>query len=83
MPPQEKKALAKNQGNYEDALVEYRKGLAISLKVHGDQHPDTATFDINIGAVLNKQGNYEDALVEYRKVLPIFLNCFGDTHSKQ
>jgi tetratricopeptide (TPR) repeat protein len=67
-------------GYLDDALVEFRKALAIHLKVHGDQHPSTAISYNNIGSVLKSQGNYEDALVEYRKALAIKLQVYGDQH---
>jgi tetratricopeptide (TPR) repeat protein len=47
------------KGDYENALVEYRKALEIQLKVLGPDHPDTATSYNNIGAVYDAKGDYE------------------------
>ncbi len=38
-----------SQGKKDDALVEYRKCLAIQRKVLGEEHPDVATSLNNIG----------------------------------
>jgi tetratricopeptide (TPR) repeat protein len=55
------------KGDYEAALVEYQKALAIQEASLGKDHPDTATTYSNIGSVLFEKGDYEGALVEYQE----------------
>ena len=58
-------------GNYAQALSWDQKALAISEKVLGTEHPDTATIYNNIGEVYRAQGSYPLALEWYRKALAI------------
>jgi tetratricopeptide (TPR) repeat protein len=69
------------KGDYENALVDYRKALEIGLKVLGPDHPDTATSYHNIGNGYHGKGDYENALAEYRKALEIRLKVLGPNHS--
>ena len=41
-----------SQGRYDEALVYYRKALAIRIKVLGEEHPDVASSYNNIGNAL-------------------------------
>ena len=68
------------QGNYEEALVEYRKALDVCEKVHGPEHPDTARCHNNIGVVFKNTGDYDSALVEYKKALSIWEVILGQGH---
>jgi tetratricopeptide (TPR) repeat protein len=61
--------------DYDGALVEYLKALAIQESVLefvlGTEHQDAANTSNNIGEVLYTKGDYDGALVEYRKALAI------------
>ena len=70
------------KGDYEAALVEYKKALAIAEASLGKDHPDTATTYKNIGSVLYRKGDYEAALVEYKKALAIQEASLGKGHHK-
>ena len=69
-----------SQGNYAQALEHYNKALAIYQKVHGENHPLTATSYNNIGVVYGKQGEYAKALEYCEKALAIRLKVYGENH---
>ena len=68
------------QCDYEKALAWYHKDLAISEKVLGKEHPDTATTYNNIALVYSCQGDYGGALKWYRKDLAISEKVLGKEH---
>ena len=65
---------------YDKAIEYYEKSLAIKLKVHGNQHPDTADTYNNLGMVWRAKGEYDKAIEYYEKSLEIDLKLRGDKH---
>ena len=57
------------KGNYENALVEYRKALEVRFKMLGPDHPNTTESYNNIVGVYYAKGDYKNAIVEYCKAL--------------
>ena len=47
------------QGQYDRALEYHAKDLAITLAVHGDQHPSTATTYNNMASVYDRSVHTE------------------------
>jgi len=68
----------REQGQYEEALVQYHKSLEIRIWVLGLDSPDVAACYNNIGIVYEKQGKYEEALVQHQKSLEIKLRVLGE-----
>lgn len=68
------------QDKYEEALVHFRKALAIWQKVLGSDHPDIATSYNNIAIVLYSQDKYEEALFNFKKALEIKEKILGADH---
>jgi tetratricopeptide (TPR) repeat protein len=58
-----------SKGDYDGALVQYEKALAVRDSVLGKAHLDTAAISDNIALVLNEMGDYEGALVLFQKAL--------------
>eukprot|EP00978_Attheya_sp_CCMP212_P024765 scaffold78425_cov26-Attheya_sp.AAC.1 len=69
-----------SNGEYDAALVEWRKGLAIEEVALGKNHPSTAASYGNIGLALNNKGDFDAALVEYHKCLAIQEVTLGKNH---
>ena len=57
----------RQKGDYDGALVEYRKALLIQESTLGMNHPDTATSYNNIGVALHMKGDYDGALCHSQK----------------
>lgn len=56
---------------YDDALSNYKKALEIQKKILGENHPDTAFTNSNIGKTYCLLGQYEKALQYGNKALEI------------
>ena len=50
----------------------YRKAEIVYEEVHGEVHPDTATFYNNIDALICKQSSMDGAIIEYLKVKAVY-----------
>ena len=72
----------KAQGNYKDALLYYKKDMAICEIALGKDHPKTAVAYNNIAGVYDDQGNYKEALKYYKKALVIDEEELGKDHSE-
>lgn len=68
------------QADYEKALEYYGKALAISERVLGTEHPDTATTYNDTGRVYYCQDDYARALEYYMKALSIRERVLGSDH---
>jgi len=68
------------QVDYEKALEYYGKALAISERVLGTEHPDTATTYNDTGRVYYCQDDYARALEYYMKALSIRERVLGSDH---
>ncbi len=63
------------QGNYSEALLDYRESLRIRQRVLGDNHEHVGTTYENMGLLQQRQGNYEEALGSYQKAYEIQCNA--------
>jgi tetratricopeptide (TPR) repeat protein len=68
------------QGEYEEALVLYKKSLAIREKSLPPNHPDLAKSYINIGSVYYSMGEYSKALSSHKKSLAIWQQSLPPNH---
>ena len=68
------------QGRYDEAGPYYRKGLEISERVLGLEHPDTAASYNNVGSNLNAQGRYDEAEPLFAKAAEIMTRVLGENH---
>ena len=66
--------------DYVSALQSYQQSLNIRLKIHGDEHPDTANSYHNIGEIQYKMKDYVSALQSHQQSLNIRLKLHGDEH---
>ena len=64
----------------DEALVQYRKALAVREKVFGKDSTLTATSYHNIGSVLYDLGMYDEAMVELQRAFEIYSNSVGEDH---
>ena len=64
---------------YDDALHNYRQGLAARESVLGVNNTNTAGSHKLIGSVLKKKQMYDEALIHYRKTLEIRQLVFGNS----
>ncbi|GHV09123.1 hypothetical protein FACS1894217_12710 [Clostridia bacterium] len=69
-----------DQGDYDKALELRYKALAISEKVFGAKHPNTATTYNNIANLYHYQGDYDKALEWHKKALGIREKVLGTEH---
>ena len=67
-------------GHYDQALEWDQKTCAISEKVFGKEHLDTASAYHNLAGVYASQGDYPKALEGYQKALAIKDKVLGPTH---
>ena len=67
-------------GKYDDALEIQLREMALSEKIYGTEHPDTATSYNNIGFLYSGQGDYPKALEYYTKALAIREKVLGLEH---
>ena len=71
----------KNQGKYEEALVQYSRALEIKTRVLGQDHPNVADTCENIGLVLKQQGEVEKAKDKFEEAADIRRAKLGAHHA--
>ncbi len=67
-------------GEHKNDIKNFKKALAIDLKVYGDQHPQVAIRCNNLGLAWNSLGKYQKAIDYFEKALAIDLKVYGDQH---
>ncbi|MGC2235142.1 MAG: tetratricopeptide repeat protein [Pyrinomonadaceae bacterium] len=67
-------------GNYAQAELFYWRGLEISAKVFGKEHPAYATRLNNLAIVYRLQGRYDEAIELYKQALEISEKTIGKEH---
>jgi tetratricopeptide (TPR) repeat protein len=68
------------KGDYDGALAQHKKALAVRESVLGKDHPETAGRYNNIGEVLLHKGDYDGALSLHKKALAIHEVTVGEGH---
>jgi hypothetical protein len=76
----EKGDALRSLGRYDEAMESQRRSLAITEKVLGEEHPETAITLNAIGQTLHSQGKYDEALEYYRRSLAIKEKVLGEEH---
>ena len=71
--------------DYEPALKSHQRALNIRLKLHGDEHPNTANSYYSIGLTQYHMDDYDSALKSHQQALNkltlnIRLKLHGDEH---
>jgi len=66
--------------NYEKAIENYKKSLAIRLDSFGEDHPDSCKAYESLGGGWMKTGEYNKAIEYFEKALAITLKSFGKDH---
>ncbi len=67
-------------GQYEQAIVFWRKAVELSEKEFGPKHPDTAGLLNNLAELYRAQGRYEAAEPLYKRSLAIREKALGPDH---
>jgi tetratricopeptide (TPR) repeat protein len=73
--------LARYQGDYEAAEVNYREALAIHRRVLGENHPFIATDLHNLGRLLESRGNIPDAEQLLRESMAVLDKVYDGPHA--
>ncbi|CAB9497489.1 Kinesin light chain [Seminavis robusta] len=69
------------QGNLDDALLNYTRALSAFESSLGPEHPSSASLHSDIGFVLESQQHFDEALREHRLALAGFKTTHGENHS--
>ena len=67
--------------DYKPALKSHQQALSIRLKLHGDEHTDTAHSYYWIGVTQYEMKDYEPALKSHQQALSIRFKLHGDEPS--
>ena len=72
--------IAAARGRYDEALVRFRRGSEILLRVLGPRHPGVASAIFNVGSALAELGELEAGRNEHVLALAILEENFGPDH---
>jgi len=70
------------KGEYEDAMIFYRKALSLEMQYLGDLHPSTCDLYLRMADALCEFGDLEASLVEYKSAITIYERMMGKFHVK-
>lgn len=70
------------QQQYQDAMVEYRKALALEEECVGALHPTTLYLYLRMADAFGATGDLEASLAEYRSAILIYEQLMGKFHIK-
>jgi len=68
--------------NFEQAMLSYRKSLALEEQCLGDLHPTTCDLYLQMANVMGELGDFEGSLVEYKSVITIYERLLGKFNIK-
>jgi tetratricopeptide (TPR) repeat protein len=68
------------QGQYDEAIIFYKRSLEIRQKILPPTHPDLASSYNNTGGVYYNMGEYSKALSSHEKALEIYQKTLPPTH---
>jgi len=66
-------------GNLEDPMELYSRGLKINKGLYGENNPDAPRFYLGIGMIFERKGQAEEALVYFEKARHI-ASIYGSAH---
>ena len=69
-----------DKGEYDRAIVFYKKSLSISQPIWGEQHADVARSINSAGIAYWYKGNFDQALIYFEKALAIRRAIFDEKH---
>mmetsp|Transcript_54192 Transcript_54192/g.65202 ORF Transcript_54192/g.65202 Transcript_54192/m.65202 type:complete len:115 (-) Transcript_54192:279-623(-) len=69
------------KGEYAKAKKQYPGGLAIQLRVFGEQHVNVAETLNRIGVIHERLGDIDEAMQYYTNALSTYQNCLNSKHS--
>jgi tetratricopeptide (TPR) repeat protein len=78
----ERALLDLDQGRLAEAERGFRAALAIRLRVHGNQNPDTRTTLGNLAYTLGEQGRLAESLELFREVYAANVQVHGEGHPR-
>jgi tetratricopeptide (TPR) repeat protein len=70
------------RGDLAGAESAYRRSRAISARIFGPNHPNTAILDENLAMNLRRQRRYEEAEKLVRDAMARFVKALGDQHPR-
>ena len=65
-----------------NALLYYRKAIAIGEEILCENHPDIGMLYNNIGSIYDDKGELDLAMEHYKKALEIVSKAYGDVHPR-
>jgi len=68
--------------NFEQAMICYRKALALEEQCLGDLHPTTCDLYLQMANAMGEIGDFEGSLVEYKSVITIYERLLGKFNIK-
>jgi len=68
--------------NFEQAMLCYRKALALEEQCLGDLHPTTCDLYLQMANAMGEIGDFEGSLVEYKSVITIYERLLGKFNIK-
>lgn len=69
-----------DRGRFEEAEALYRQALERTRRIHGANHPDTATRENNLATLYYRTGQLEDAARHYEQALEIQRRLLDPLH---
>src|SRR5436305_1317660 len=69
-----------SNGQYTEAIEQYRRSLKIREKAFGVDHINTTEAERNLGITYHSQGKYDEAIKQYERALKIYEKAFGVDH---
>ncbi|MFW2406029.1 MAG: tetratricopeptide repeat protein, partial [Gammaproteobacteria bacterium] len=66
----------------DEAQAALEEARSILIGLHGDDHPDVAVAEHELGAVQHHLGNYPDAKAHYARSLEIMRRIYGESHTR-
>src|SRR5436305_10663306 len=69
-----------SNGQYTEAIEQYRRSLKIREKAFGVDHINTADTINNLGSTYYRQGKYDEAIEQDERALKIYEKAFGVDH---
>jgi tetratricopeptide (TPR) repeat protein len=70
------------KGDYETAMICYRKALSLEEQSLGDLHPTTCDLYLRMADALGQIGDLEASLLEYKSAISIYERLLGKFHVK-
>jgi tetratricopeptide (TPR) repeat protein/predicted Ser/Thr protein kinase len=80
VPFEQLASLYVDQGRFDEAKALYRQSLERSRRIHGEQHPETATRENNLAALYYRMGELAEAATHYENALAVQRELLDPLH---